>query len=213
MSNANLNKGQLRQAMRAAGLPYVGLNTDAMRAALDAVHVAQVDAEGDVAAQEVQEEVLPELTEAQYARMGAVVSEAALEVQVPKVAEVVPVSLIRHALTVVAERDAEIAGMDLDSEYGPSIEAAPVAPAAPRSTSKGVKIQKDRPTQNGVKMPSEGTLCRAVWEELQRAEDAGTPHTAKTIKGWAEGNGTNTNNAAIEYYSRRKYLGISARRS
>jgi hypothetical protein len=88
---------------------------------------------------------------------------------------------------------------------------APVVQNPNRATSKGVKIQKDRPTQNGVKMPSEGTLCRAVWDYLQAEADHGRTPTAKSVKEYAPTVGWNPNNASIEFYNWRKFNGVSGR--
>jgi hypothetical protein len=60
-------------------------------------------------------------------------------------------------------------------------------------------------------MPSAGSLCRAVWDELERAVVAGTPYDAKGIKAHAATVGWNANNASIEYYNWRKFKGISGR--
>lgn len=75
-------------------------------------------------------------------------------------------------------------------------------------TSKtGRKIEKDRPMQNGVKMPSAGTKCREVWDYC-----ASLPNVdAKAVKAQAEAQGWNPNNASIEYYNWRKYMGIHGR--
>jgi hypothetical protein len=88
---------------------------------------------------------------------------------------------------------------------------APVVQVSPRLTSKGLKIEKDREQRNGVKRPSAGGACRAVWDELDAAVQRGTPHTVKTIKLHADCNGWNVNNAAIEFYQWRKFNGISGR--
>ena len=67
--------------------------------------------------------------------------------------------------------------------------------------------------QNGVKRPSEGGACRAVWDWCwaQEKADASAP-TSKTVKAQAEVAGWNTNNAMIEFYNWRKYNGISGRK-
>lgn len=86
---------------------------------------------------------------------------------------------------------------------------APVAPAAtPEST--GLKIEKDRPEQHGIKRPSIGGKCRAIWDALDeyRAETGELP-TSKTVKELAADSGWNPNNASIEYYQWRKYNGIA----
>ena len=82
--------------------------------------------------------------------------------------------------------------------------------AAPKST--GLTIEKDRPEQNGVKRPSAGGMCRAVWDACltQQAETGAVP-TAKWVKEKAAAMGWNPNNASIEYYQWRKFNGIAGR--
>lgn len=88
--------------------------------------------------------------------------------------------------------------------------AAPAPKAEPKTT--GLIIEKNRPKQNGVKRPSAGGLCRAVWDACWAHQAAtGTPPTAKEVKAIAETNGWNTNNASIEYYQWRKFNGITGR--
>lgn len=76
----------------------------------------------------------------------------------------------------------------------------------------GLRIEKDRPTQNGVTRPSIGGACRAVWDALDafRAEEGYVP-TAKDVKALAADEGWNPNNASIEYYQWRKFNGITGR--
>lgn len=88
--------------------------------------------------------------------------------------------------------------------------AAPAPKAEPKTT--GLIIEKNRPEQNGVKRPSAGGLCRAVWDACWAHQAAtGTPPTAKEVKAIAETNGWNPNNASIEYYQWRKFNGITGR--
>ncbi len=74
------------------------------------------------------------------------------------------------------------------------------------------KIEKDRPEQNGVKRPSAGGLCRAVWDQLDamRVQLTRVP-TLKEIKQVATDKGWNLNNAGIEYYCWRRFNGIEGR--
>lgn len=94
----------------------------------------------------------------------------------------------------------------------PTEEAATPAPEATpeQPTGTGLKIEKDRPEQNGVKRPSIGGKCRAIWDALDayRAETGGLP-TSKTVKELAADEGWNPNNASIEYYQWRKFNGIA----
>jgi hypothetical protein len=87
----------------------------------------------------------------------------------------------------------------------------PATPVPPRASSKGIKIQKDRRTQNGVKEPSEGSVCRAVWDYLQNEVDKDRVVTVKSVKAHAPTVGWNPNNASIEYYNWRKFHGIKGR--
>lgn len=88
--------------------------------------------------------------------------------------------------------------------------AAPAPKAEPKTT--GLIIEKNRPEQNGVRRPSAGGLCRAVWDACWAHQAAtGTPPTAKEVKAIAEANGWNPNNASIEYYQWRKFNGITGR--
>lgn len=82
---------------------------------------------------------------------------------------------------------------------------------------EGLKIQKDREAQNGVKERSKGGLCRAVWDELNsmmthdEATGLANVPTVAQIKAVAKEKGWNENNASIEYYQWRKFHGITGR--
>jgi len=86
------------------------------------------------------------------------------------------------------------------------------APAAAKRTSSGLKIEKAREERNGIKKPSVGGQCRAVWDALDDMVTAGTQPTAKQVKALAEERGWNPNNASIEFYQWRKFNGIRGRR-
>lgn len=84
------------------------------------------------------------------------------------------------------------------------------APIQPKGT--GLKIEKDRPESHGVKRPSAGGLCRAVWDFCEGIlESTGTMPTAKQVKAQAAEAGWNVNNASIEYYNWRKFKGVRGR--
>lgn len=85
----------------------------------------------------------------------------------------------------------------------------PVAPAVPATT--GLKIEKNREERNGVKRPSIGGMCRAVWDLLDSVVAAGSQPSAKDVKQAAVTHGWNPNNASIEFYQWRKFNGIRGR--
>lgn len=92
------------------------------------------------------------------------------------------------------------------------------APAALPHTNKpvqvavGLKIEKDRPEQNGVKRPSLGGRCRAVWDALSAYQnETGMAPNAQVVRDLAADEGWNPNNASIEFYQWRKYHGIKGR--
>ena len=85
--------------------------------------------------------------------------------------------------------------------------AVPAAESAKKPVGTGLKIQKDRPEANGVKVRSAGGKCAAVWAYC----DANKGATVGQVKAWAEAEGFNVNNASIEFYCWRKFNGIKGR--
>lgn len=87
------------------------------------------------------------------------------------------------------------------------------APAVVKRTSNGLKIEKDREERNGVKRPSAGGMCRAVWDFCDEQAERGAENfpTAKSVRAHAELVGWNVNNASIEFYQWRKFHGIRGR--
>lgn len=81
-------------------------------------------------------------------------------------------------------------------------------------TGKGLKIEKGREERNGVKRPSVGGKCRAIWDALDAllAElEEGETVTSKMVQDLAKDEGWNKNNASIEFYNWRKFNGIKGR--
>ena len=70
---------------------------------------------------------------------------------------------------------------------------------------KAAAPKVERVEQNGVKRPKDGGLCAAVWAWLDAHPDA----TIKDAKAAAPENGWNANNVACEFYSWRKFNGLS----
>lgn len=101
---------------------------------------------------------------------------------------------------------AEHACMGCNGEWG-QVRAPYVAPKAATGTATGtgLKIEKDRVERNGVKRPSVGGLCRAVWDWCDAQAALGLPPTGKGVKAQALVAGWNGNNATIELYQWRKW--------
>lgn len=80
-----------------------------------------------------------------------------------------------------------------------------------REVATGFKIEKHREERNGVKRPSAGGKCRAVWDYLDDAAAKGTTPKLADVKAHAEEQGWNIANASIELYQWRKFMGIRGR--
>lgn len=134
---------------------------------------------------------------------------------------------MREALRAAEEaaEEAEAAGFKVQTNDLASIvqqisganqqkdEVEQAAPAVAKRTSNGLKIEKDREERNGVKRPSAGGMCRAVWDFCDEQTKLGGEHTptAKSVRAHAELVGWNVNNASIEFYQWRKFNGIRGR--
>ncbi|QDP52309.1 MAG: hypothetical protein Unbinned4162contig1001_9 [Prokaryotic dsDNA virus sp.] len=96
-----------------------------------------------------------------------------------------------------------------DHEFGEVVK--PAKTTAP--TGKGLKIEKDREERNGIKRPSAGGKCAAVWEKCESYyNEAGVVPTPSKLKQWAEDNGHNFNNVSIELYRWRNWMGFKGRK-
>lgn len=74
-----------------------------------------------------------------------------------------------------------------------------------RHHASGYKIEPVRPERNGVKRPSSGTLCGAVWEYL----DENPASTAKEMVAIAADRNWNRTNVLCELYNWRKFNGLT----
>lgn len=87
-------------------------------------------------------------------------------------------------------------------------EKAP-APVVARVRNKGYTIEKDRPVENGVKRPSSDTVCGQVWAAF---DNVGTDILrASMLNEIADANGWNRTNVSCEFYTWRRFNGISGR--
>lgn len=178
-----MGKEELRAACRKAGVSYNKLNNDGMRAALVA-HYAKFD-----------EQASPS-QKSDFAQMLGLTA-----------APVAPAALVGNSYRVVNGKRVEAKAAKEKGEARSRTER-PAAPAVPRVSRKGYTIQKGREERNGVKRPSEGTVCGAVWAEFDKNPEI----KAGELADLADANGWNLNNVSCEYYSWRKFNGIKGRR-
>jgi hypothetical protein len=87
-----------------------------------------------------------------------------------------------------------------------------VVASEPTQPGVGIKIEKDRPEQNGIVRPSVGGKCRAIWDFCDSFyASQGRLPMPKEMKQAAQDNGWNENNAVIEMYQWRKFNGYIGR--
>lgn len=212
MINFNeMGKVELRQACKEAGIKNYGkMNNDGMRAALEAHHAASAKQEEKVeqeapatvsAAVDLNTLALTHDDNCPHCGIGLdngiCTFDQLIELHGPKKA---------HQL---AQREFQC--MACEGEWGALVGKYVSKPAT--ATGKGLKIEKDREERNGIKKPSVGGQCRAVWDALDDMVAAGTQPTAKQVKALAEERGWNPNNASIEFYQWRKFNGIRGRQA
>jgi len=183
-----MGKTELRAACKEAGVKNYGkMNNDGMREALRttaAPAVAPVEAE-------VEEQAAP-------------VRNGFMDLLNPPK---MPASVNAGSVTrVVDGKKVTAKSAPIKTEPRARVEKAP-APFVPKVDRKGYTIQKEREAQNGVKRPSAGTVCGAVWD----AFDANPAVKAGELAALADANGWNRTNVSCEFYAWRKFMGIKGR--
>lgn len=229
MSKYNtMGKDDLRKACKAAGIAYGKLNNDGMRAALTAKDEENDYTEGELLLANEAEADLeqnPDAPEHQAGAPAATLTQAQIDGQIESLGidgidghcPFCNISLENGVSTYddICDANREYAGqmerkftcLGCNKEWGPRIKRTPKV-----ETGTGLKIEKDREERNGVKRPSIGGMCRAVWDACDAyvTSNGNTPG-AKDIKALADEKGWNKNNASIEYYNWRKFMGIRGR--
>lgn len=184
-----VGKEELRAAMREAGLSYSKLNNDGMRAALVA-HYAVAEVVEEQAEEEVADEpARPNM----FARMLGL--------------SPMPLPASNgNGTRVVDGKKVDPNASKAKGESRARVEKNP-APAVPRVSRKGYTIQKEREERNGVKRPSEGTVCGNVWAEFDKNPEI----KASDLAELADANEWNRTNVSCEFYAWRKFMGIKGR--
>lgn len=71
------------------------------------------------------------------------------------------------------------------------------------------KTTAPREEKNGVKRPASGGLCAQVWEALDQMHAGGVTINAQAVRDLATAKGWNQNNAGIEMYQWKKFMGLT----
>jgi hypothetical protein len=226
---ALMGKEELRAACRAAGISYNKLNNDGMRAALIAAEIADA-AENESFTPCGQ--VLPREKLRGTSPPSVVVDEKALlkegmrentEADAEDEADSAVSANVFGSMFGAPVRPAAECGqlrkvVDGKVSSGETKTVKVVTPRAPVAAKvpapvlakvirKGYKIQKDREERNGVKKPSEGGLCYAVWDKLDKSLNV----KASDLQAIADANGWNRTNVLCEFYNWRRFNGITGR--
>lgn len=187
-----MGKEELRAAMREAGISYSKLNNDGMRAALVA-HYAKAEQAAEVEAEE-EEETRPTSNSMSFAQILGMAPMPAMP------ASTGPVTRVVDGKKVEAKAPKAKGEPRTRSDK-------PAAPVVPRVSRKGYTIQKEREERNGVKRPSEGTVCGNVWAEFDNNPEI----KAGELQALADEHGWNRTNVSCEFYAWRKFMGIKGR--
>lgn len=92
------------------------------------------------------------------------------------------------------------------------VKPEPVKPEAGPAESSSVKIEKDRPSANGITRPSAGTICASVWELAALLSDKlGRTVSLTVLIDAAKDQGINQYTARTQYACWRKFNGITGR--
>ena len=192
----SMNKEQLRAACREARISYSKLNNDGMRQAL----VAHFEKQNAIADGEATADENTSDTSTPAANpFGALLGQQVKVAPVAGSTKVVDGKRVDEA--TAAERAAETR----------SRSSRATGPTYPRANRKGYKIEKEREERNGVKRPSKGTTCGAVWDAFDALQAATGAVTAAELPKLADDNGWNRTNVSCEYYMWRKFNGIKGR--
>lgn len=185
-----MGKEELRAACREAGVSYSKLNNDGMRAALVAHYAKSEEVAAEV---EAEEEVCPTSNGMSFAQ----------------ILGLSPVAAPVHSGPVTSVVDGKMVEAKAPKAKGEPRTRSdkPAAPAVPRVSRKGYTIQKEREERNGVKRPSEGTVCGNVWAEFDKNPEI----KAGDLAALADANGWNRTNVSCEFYAWRKFMGIKGR--
>jgi hypothetical protein len=92
------------------------------------------------------------------------------------------------------------------------MEAKAAAEAASKPVGTTRVVQKDRPEQNGVIRPSNGTICGDIWTALDTIHASGAVPTTKDLAVLREKNGWQKHTASTQFQRWREFNALMPRR-
>ncbi len=98
-------------------------------------------------------------------------------------------------------------------EFGPEREQTKPEYKPAKKLGSGIRIQKDRPEQYGIRMPSEGGATRKIWDWCSDfVTNYGGCPTNKEVHAWGVGEaGINKHTVSTQYARWKRFQGISGR--
>ena len=98
-------------------------------------------------------------------------------------------------------------------EFGPEREQTKPEYKPAKKVGSGIRIQKDRPEQYGIRMPSEGGATRKIWDWCSNfVTNYGGCPTNKEVHAWGVGEaGINKHTVSTQYARWKRFQGISGR--
>lgn len=211
---ANMGKQELRAACREAQISYSKLDNAGMRAALEAAFSAP--------AQGIKPEPVAEVAETTPTRrssdpveesqsdpetdpsptnvLGAMFGQ--LHLPMPVLAPVTSVQVI-DGKRVLSKVTPHVRSRSTD------VVVKTPAPERECIAHSGYKIEKEREEKNGVKRPSGGTTCAAIWTNF----DTNPGTMAKNLDTIADSNNWDRTTVHVQFYVWRKFNGIKGRQS
>ena len=195
-----IGKKELRVACKEYGVKnYGNLTNDGMRTALLNIFAAMfpaVEAVEPAAPVEEVVEVVEVVEPVAPVRniFGSLVTQT--------LGQAVPVATVQPGTRFVDGR-AVGAANKTKTESRAKAERPPVV----RASRKGYSIQKDRQQRNGVKRPSEGTICATLWAYF----DANPETKAAQLGDISDANVWDRTTVGCQFYAWRKFNGIKGR--
>lgn len=189
-----MGKNELRLTCKSVGVKgYGNMNNDGMRAAVLAAQTEFEEVEATIPPLPVAEDIVDDDTAAfpPPAPAGSLAAMFGLTVK--------PVENTCKNVTTVID------GKRVDPHAAPPV--TPRDSALPRSTSKDLKLQKERETRNGVTRHSDGTIGAEIWAYY----DAHPKTVSADIPAIAEEHGWKELSCRASLYHWRKFMGLTGK--